>query len=61
MRWQNLSHAMQHQGIKRWSGLPHLPHLLHHEFKTAEIHAMIGVGALLVVGMLMALIAWRFW
>lgn len=55
MRWQHWSHVLPHSGTKRWPGLPH------HEFTSAEIHALIGVGALLVVGMLLMFIAWGFW
>jgi hypothetical protein len=54
MRW-HISHALQHPNMKRWRSLSQ------HEFNAIEAHALIGVGAVLVVGMLMSFIAWHFW
>lgn len=54
MRWDVLPHRMHPQDLARW----YESH--RHEFTPAEMHAMIGVGALAAVAGIMALVVWGF-
>ena len=55
MRWAALPRKLHYQDLERWYGSHR------HEFTPAEIHALIGLGALAAVAGLMALLAWGFY
>lgn len=54
MRWDTLPRKLHYQDLKQWHGLHH------HELTQTEMHVLIGLGALAVVGMILGFLAWSF-
>jgi hypothetical protein len=54
MRWDILPRKFHYQDLERWYGSHR------HQFTSAEIHALIAVGAVAAVAGILAFVVWGF-